>query len=166
MDHSVPEKTTMFGAAVEAGSLNFGVRTAQQMEIVLQNHRLVKRIQMCKPTYDRRQHLEDARERERWLWNQAIANRPLDQAARVRRPPSRPHSAAAALERPRLVGASGRAGVGGSASTSGLGVPGRPAKPWPVPFTPSMHPDPPVYSVHASGPSHVLSARIRPLPHL
>uniref|UniRef100_A0A7S2HMB8 Alpha/beta hydrolase fold-3 domain-containing protein n=1 Tax=Haptolina brevifila TaxID=156173 RepID=A0A7S2HMB8_9EUKA len=78
IDHCVPTKTTMAGAAVEAGSLNFGMRTQQQMEIVMANHKLVKRIQMCKPTYDRQKQLDDAKERERWLWNQAIANRPLD----------------------------------------------------------------------------------------
>jgi len=78
IDHAVPAKTTAFGAAVEGTSLNFGMRTQQQTEIVMANHKLVKRIQMCKPTYDRQKQLDDAKERERWLWNQAIANRPLD----------------------------------------------------------------------------------------
>ena len=67
IDHCVPANTTTFGAAIEAGSLNFGQRVLQQTEIVMENHKLVKRIQQCKPTYDRRKQLQDAKERERWL---------------------------------------------------------------------------------------------------
>ena len=72
IDHCVPSKTTTFGAAVEATSLNIGMRERQQNEIVVANHKLVKRIQMCKPTYDR-QADSGGEGRERWLWNQAIA---------------------------------------------------------------------------------------------
>jgi hypothetical protein len=114
IDHCVPANTTTFGAAIEAGSLNFGQRVLQQTEIVMENHKLVKRIQQCKPTYDRRKQLQDAKERERWLINRAIANRPLDGSGRPPPPTSfsaakgvaraRPHSAAATLERPRLLG--------------------------------------------------------------
>jgi len=130
IDHCVPAQTTTFGAAIEAGSLNFGQRAQQQMNIVMENHKLVKRIQASKPTYDRSKQLGDARERERWLINQAIANRPLDQSGgapppRPSRPtsasgapgrPSRPQSAAATLERPRLVGTYKCASAGSSAS--------------------------------------------------
>ena len=98
MDHLVPEKTTTFGAAVEAGSLNIGFRERQQTLIVKENHQLVKRIQMCKPTYDRREQMEQEKVRKRWLYNQAVANRPLEaQDPRLRR---RPASAAAALTQP------------------------------------------------------------------
>ena len=101
MDHLVPPKTTTFGAAVEAGSLNIGMRERQQHEIVKQNHQLVKRIQMCKPAYDRRQQLNHDRDKQRWLWNQDVANRPLEYAAptagRSRR---RPASASATLTLP------------------------------------------------------------------
>lgn len=103
IDHCVPSKTTTFGAAMEASSLNIGLRERQQNEIVLANHKLVRRIQMCKPTYDRQKQLTDASNRERWLWNKAIANRPLDSGATSvvsalqRR---RPASASAALTAP------------------------------------------------------------------
>ena len=45
---------------MEQGSLNIGWRERQQQQIVKANHQLVKRIQMCKPTYDRREQLADA----------------------------------------------------------------------------------------------------------
>lgn len=44
IDHQVPAKTTAFGAAVEATSLNIGMRERQQNEIVVANHKLVKRM--------------------------------------------------------------------------------------------------------------------------
>ena len=112
------------------------MRAQQQTEIVLANHKLVKRIQACRPTYDRQKQLADSRERERWLWNQAVANRPLDASFGVRhpKPPTgtsaghrpRPQSAQAQLERPRLVGSyakgdgadrNGGAGVGPAAAS-------------------------------------------------
>lgn len=133
IDHCVPANTTTFGAAIEAGSLNFGQRVLQQTEIVMENHKLVKRIQQCKPTYDRRKQLQDAKERERWLINRAIANRPLDGGGRPPPPTSfsaakgvaraRPHSAAATLERPRLLGTYKCSGSSAGSSSGAALVP-------------------------------------------
>ena len=101
MDHVTPAKTTMFGAAIEGGSLNIGMRERQQNDIVVANHKLVKRIQMCKPTYDRKKMMVEDKNRQQWLYNQAVANRPLEYAAPPRRPMrSRPASAGAALTAP------------------------------------------------------------------
>lgn len=127
MDHLVPEKTTTFGAAVEAGSLNLGMRERQQTEIVSANHKLVKRIQMCKPTYDRKQQLDADRERQRWLWNQAVANRPLEYNAA---PIGRRRPASASFTQPPGLssgGGSGKlrpesAGPGRSESSSAGGL--------------------------------------------
>jgi monoterpene epsilon-lactone hydrolase len=76
---------------------------------------------MCKPTYDRQKQMAAEKERERWLWNQAIANRPLDSSAPPR-PISavarrRPASAAAALTAPPgmpALGAPTHSGASGS----------------------------------------------------
>jgi acetyl esterase/lipase len=122
MDHLVPEKTMTFGAAVEAGSLNIGLRERQQTQIVTANHKLVKRIQMCKPTYDRQKQLEDDKTRQRWLWNQSVANRPLEYMPARRR---RPASAAAALTQPPGLGDSRP----DSAAPTGGAAGGRPTRP-------------------------------------
>ena len=99
----------MFGAAIEGGSLNIGMRERQQNDIVVANHKLVKRIQMCKPTYDRKE--DDGRGQEPatpTMYNRpAVANRPRSSTPRRRAEcAGRPASAGAALttkaRRPRL----------------------------------------------------------------
>ena len=134
MDHLVPEKTTTFGAAVEAKSLNIGWRERQQQEIVRANHQLVKRIQMCKPTYDRKKQLDDHKWRKWWLWNQAVANRPLDaptttarhRGARPAPPPPR-SQAARRGRRQRRQRRQPRAPRAATAAAAGRRRPARPA---------------------------------------
>lgn len=104
IDHCVPQNTTEFGAAVEPSSLNIGFRQRQQDEIAAENRKLVKRLQMSRPTYETGRYISDWQERERWLLNQRIANRPLVVEEGVVRP--RPASATAACGRRRPDSAS------------------------------------------------------------
>jgi len=105
IDHCVPQNTTEFGAAVEPTSLNIGFRQRQQDEIAAQNRKLVKRLQMSRPTYETNRFLSDWHDRERWLLNQRVANRPLVVQEGVVRP-QRPASATAAVGRRRPDSAS------------------------------------------------------------
>ena len=94
---------------LQAGSLSGAAPFAERERIARANQALVRRLQMCRPTYDRGKFEDDFRMRERWLHEHANAKRPISANANGRptsanangartpyedRHAGRPHSAA------------------------------------------------------------------------
>ena len=72
LDHCRAERPGgAHGSGLSASAL------AEQERIARDNQALVRRLQMCRPTYDRAKLEEDFRVRSRWLHEHAMAKRPI-----------------------------------------------------------------------------------------